>query len=147
MQMKFCCRQLSRNLLFVLFVQFQSYLRHFDSARFAKSTVQNRLDLREILCKIDSFLPFFRRQASFDHVAQQHPQAGIITIQIVQNAGRIQMLQRDFGHHLCDLFQRTCPAGKRNERTLIMSFQYLTRKIQQNININDNGSLSSLRLH
>ena len=26
------------------------------------------------------------------------------------------MFQRDFGHHLCDLFQRTCPAGKRNER-------------------------------
>ena len=46
---------------------------------------------------------------------QQHPQPGIVAVQIVQDAGGFQVLERHLGHHLRDLFQCPGAAGERNE--------------------------------
>ena len=48
-------------------------------------------------------------------MGQQSFQAGVVAVEVVEDAGRVQMTQRDLGHHLRDLFQRAGSAGERDK--------------------------------
>ena len=48
-------------------------------------------------------------------MGQQSFQPGVVAVEVVEDAGRVQMAQRDLGHHLGDLFQRAGAAGERDK--------------------------------
>ena len=48
-------------------------------------------------------------------MGQQSFQAGVVAVEVVEDAGRVQMTQRDLGHHLRDLFQRAGAAWERDK--------------------------------
>ena len=54
--------------------------------------MQNFLDILEILCKVDPLLPLFGGKVHFDHVRQKRFQIIIISVQVVENARRVQVL-------------------------------------------------------
>ena len=56
-------------------------------------------------------LPPPRTRVPFDHLLQRL-QRTVVTVQVVEDARRIQMLQRHLGHDLCDLLERPCSAGE-----------------------------------
>ena len=76
---------------------------------------QDALYLVQILYKINAALPLGAGQPHLDHVGQQSFQAGVVAVEVVEDAGRVQMTQRDLGHHLRDLFQRSGAAGERDK--------------------------------
>ena len=73
----------------------------------ALCTFHNFFDLRKVIRKINPLLPLLRGQPLFDHVLQQCFQAVIVTVEVVENAGRVQLLEGYIGHDLCDLLQRS----------------------------------------
>ena len=64
---------------------------------------------------MDPCLPLGRGKSLADHLVQQGFQAVVVAVEIVEDAGRIQLPERHHGHDLCDLFQRPGAAGKRHE--------------------------------
>ena len=64
---------------------------------------------------MDALLPVRGGQALFDHVLQQGLQMVIIPIEVVQDAGSLQLLQGHLGHDLGNLLQGTGAAGEGNE--------------------------------
>ena len=62
---------------------------------------------------MDSCLPLGRGKSLADHLVQQGFQAVVVAVEIVEDAGRIQLSERRHGHDLCDLFQRAGAAGER----------------------------------
>ena len=76
---------------------------------------QDALYLVQILYKINAALPLGAGQPHLDHVGQQSFQPGVVAVEVIEDAGRVQMTQRDLGHHLGDLFQRAGAAGERDK--------------------------------
>ena len=73
---------------------------------------QDAPDLLEVVGKVNALLPLFGRESLFDHLLQKRLQRMVVTVQVVEDARRVQMLQRHLGHDLCDLLQRSRAAGE-----------------------------------
>ena len=73
---------------------------------------QDAPDLFEVVGKVNALLPLLRRESLFDHLLQKRLQRTVVTVQVVEDARRVQMLQRHLGHDLCDLLERPRAAGE-----------------------------------
>ena len=96
---------------------------------FTVRRVEDLPDLLEIVGKIDAPLPCLGGQAHVDHVRQQRAQAVIVAVEVVKDARRVQLPERDAGHHLRDLLERARAAGEGDER--IAQLQHLRLALRE----------------
>ena len=85
--------------------------------------VEELPDLLEIVGKIDAPLPRLARQAQLDHVRQLRAQTVVVAVEVIEDARRVQLPERNTRHHLRDLLERARAARKGDER--IAQLQHL----------------------
>ena len=76
---------------------------------------QNSFYIIQIFSKIDSLLSLIGRQSFFNHMIQKCFQIIVVTVQVIENAGGIQMFQRYLRHYFCNFLQCSSATRESNK--------------------------------